>query len=387
MSKVICGLLKLTGDASKDAHLNEFKYEILFSQQSFAETTKLVETYLKKEGLRERAIKLKYVDVIHSEGDVVSPVFTGGPTASVRERVVPLAFSVIHYDETSNKFNIVPIGLELKTKIGGDILTSHIAFYLPLPSIYPFTITRFYKILYTRDVSRLVSLLRTVYLADRGGEEYKAIESLLITTQKKLKIPQKPTISCAKDQKKKYYVVYRCQRSFSSAVIAPENVDYLCKIGNGIIIDHHVVILEISRGEPAFYYNAILNYLLYKTVNNNLGTLHRNQFARPLLALIEVGLEWNEEEWQYKVAELSRTLSDISRKLILRYLGLPQDLVLAELVDRGMDIKVKQSRERVEGIFDILSNLSEWKELVEIIDQNIDEKRLLESLATWVVEK
>jgi hypothetical protein len=388
MSEVKCGSLKLAGDAGKDSHLNDIRYEVLMSQQSFAETVKPVEDYFRGEGgLKKRRLSLRSIDVIHSEGDIVSPAFTGGPTASVREPVIPLAFSIVHYDEIADKFTIIPVGLDLKTKVVGGILVHHIAFYLPRPSIYPFAITRFYKILYTGDADKLADLLRTVYLTGRSGGEYKAVERLLTTTLKKLKIPQNPTIGCVRGQQRRYYVVYRCQRSFSSAIIEPGVVDYLCRMGAGIIIDHHVVILEASREEPALYYSATLNYLLYKAVNLNLGALIRNQFTRPLRALIEAGLEWREEEWQYEVAKLSKVLTNISRSHVLRQLGLPGDLAIAELVDRGMDIKVKQVSERVESVLKTLFNFSEWRKIVKTFEENVDERRLVESLTRWVVER
>lgn len=178
MSEVKCGSLKLTGDAGKDSHLNDIRYEVLMSRQSFTETVKPVEDYFRGEGgLKKRRLSLRSIDVIHSEGDIVSPAFTGGPTASVREPVIPLAFSIVHYDEIADKFTIIPVGLDLKTKVVGGVLVHHIAFYLPLPSIYPFAITRFYKILYTGDTAKLANLLRTVYLTGRMTRSMKLLNA------------------------------------------------------------------------------------------------------------------------------------------------------------------------------------------------------------------
>jgi hypothetical protein len=389
MSEVKCGSLILKRGVGKDMHLSDIMYEISFSQPPFAETVKLVEAYLKREGLRRGVVSLKFVNRIRSEGDIVSPAFTGGPTTSVREPVISLAFSITHYNNTTNEYTITPIGTPmnlatLRAKVIGEALTPYIAFYLPLPSIYPFTIIRFYKILYAGDTAKLASLLRTLYLMGRSGDEYKNVEQLLATTSKKLKIPRNPTIQFIE---RKYYVVYRCQRSFASVVIEPKTIDYLCKLGNGILIDHHAVILEVNMEEPAFYYSAILNYMLYKVTNNDLGALIRNQFTRPLRALTEAGLGWNEEKWQYDVAELSKTLTSMFRSCILEHLGLPKDIRIAELVDRGLDIKVKQSRDRVESASEVVFNSDAWREIVKLIDEKIDEKMLLESLRKWVVEK
>jgi hypothetical protein len=392
MSEVRCGSFKLKGNVGKDTHLSDTMYEMSFSQLSFAETVGLVQAYLNKEGLEKEVLSLKLVDKVRSEGDIVSPAFTGGPTKSVQERVIPLAFSITHYNETTNEYTITPIGLptdliSLKARVIGEKLIPHTAFYLPLPSICPFTIIRFYKMLYIGDVIKLTNLLRTIYLMGRESEEYKEFEQLLANTSKKIKIPRNPSIHCKASHQMKYYVVYRCQRSFASAIIEPKTINYLCRLGNGILIDHHVVILEVGREEPAFYYTSVLNYMLYKVIKMNMGALIRNQFTRPLRALIEAGLEWNEEKWQYNVAELSKEITSTIRSHILEQLGLPSDLSIGELVDKGLDIKVKQIHYRVESVSEIIFNSNIWKETIELIDKNIDERMLFESLRKWVVEK
>ena len=379
MSKIKCYNLKLESDIDKDMHLDSIRYEILDFQLTFTDTVRYVKEYFNKKG-----ISLNSVDDIYLEGDIVSPIFTGGPTTSVKKDVMPLAISIIAYDKTKGIYTISPIGREnISKKVIENKLKPYIVFYLPLSSIYPFTIVRFFKILYANNKDTLLKLLKEVYSNNKQDEE---IKDVIDNTGNMLKIPKKPTIQCSSNLSEEYYVVYRCQRSFASAIIDPKTINYLCESSKGLIIDHHIVFLKIKNKEAAFYYTTILNYMFYKVINEKLGLLIRNQFGRPLKALIEADLEWRNENWQYNVANRSEELVKISRKYVLKQLSLNENLDIMKIIDGKEDCSIKQHNEKVVNVSQILFNLHEWKEIVEEIDKNIDKKKLLESLINWVVE-
>jgi len=130
-------------------------------------------------------------------------------------------------------------------------------------------------------------------LKDRVSSEDKSLIERLINEVKIGKL--------LKFNPKKWYVIYRGQRSFASVVI---------KGDTNLKTDHHVVILETSTPEVAYYYSGVLNYLVSKVEKGFI----RDQFARPLLAIIRAGLEWRAEDWQYEIAELSKELHKLAEK-------------------------------------------------------------------------
>ena len=161
----------------------------------------------------------------------------------------------------------------------------------------------------------------------------------------------------------KYYVIYRRMRTFTSFVLTP----YLIRrISNNLV--HKLVVSDtcsyiIFENElKAYYYSAILNYLVYKVIEKR-GVFERDQFIRPLIAILRAGLEWKEEGWQHKVADLGKGLHQEVPKCFTNY------------IKRGRYVK---------SCFNRLQTCDESKELFEalinIVDENVDEKRLDESL-------
>jgi len=379
VSKVSCGIVKFHKRFGKDSHLEPTYIDIEYSQ-SYKDYIQPVMEYFGSSSI------IAGIDKAYLEGTIVSPAFTGGPTTSRRKLVVPLVFTIRGFDKTSGKYIIAPYSIEeIVAKINykgpstieyeGDI-TRFLAWFLTLSAIYPFTIVRFFKIPYhPGGKEELINLLRSLY-----GVFGVLLENTLSTLK-----PLKIDIPC--NRADKYYVVYRCQRAFASSVLDPTLLRELCPLGNGLIIDHHVSYLETNNEDVAYYYSAILNYMIYKVKTNNLGAFEHNQFGRPLKAIREAGLEWKALEWQKEIAKLSKCVHREARDIVLKVLGI-QYMPPYELIDCGRDEDIKKKLgERVE---DILTNLVQQsdnlKKIIETIDGNIKEEILIEALRKNVIK-
>ena len=255
---------------------------------------------------KSREIRLNGIEKVRLEGDVISPTFSGGPTSSTRKDVIPLTVTVRGYDETTRRAAISPLGSKGSVTYFGKVewITS---WYIPLKVIYPFTIVRAFKLITKRETLE---------------ELYKGWEGLS-DTLRVLKIPKRPTIGC---EEKANLLLYRNQRTFVSAVITQEVLEDMCKKSDGVFIDHHVVVLESKDKDVVYYYSAVLNYMVHKVKELELGGFNRDQFGRPIKAMLELGLEWRGEEWQKKVSELSKSISSNFREKVLAKMKLNPNL-------------------------------------------------------------
>jgi len=112
----------------------------------------------------------------------------------------------------------------------------------------------------------------------------------------------------------------------------------------------------------AHYYSSILNYLVYKVIEKG-GAFERDQFLRPLIALLKADLGYNGKKWQNKLAKIGKKLHEEAPKCFKNFI---------------------KKRMRVAKCFKKLKTCDETKglfeELVKIVDNHVDEKRLYESL-------
>ena len=317
-----------------DVRCKSWKGKVIDDNLTFEEYIKNVVDYFK-----ERA-KLNGVRGIHLEGNIISPTFNGGPTETTRKNVIPLTFTM------NSDVEISPMGFSRSVTVQ-DL---KFYWYIPLKVIYPFSVVRVFKIL-TEET------LKTAY---REWEE-------LTTTLSVLKMPKRPTITC---HDLTNLVVYRNQRSFVSAVITKETLEEMCKYSNGLFLDHHVVYLEVDDLNVAYYYSAVLNYMVYKVKEFELGVMNRDQFGRPLKALVEARLEWRGEDWQKEVSLLSRHI--MFRDKVLSMLGLSEDLPLFEVIDKGEDERVNNSLGlKVEKVMKKLTEEEEFMKIVRILDEKV----------------
>lgn len=179
-----------------------------------------------------------------------------------------------------------------------------------------------------------------------GREDREKIEVLLTEVQ----FPAKLQIF----QEKKWYVLFRDNRTFSSVVISPNSDRW--------ITESHMAYLDCGENpEKAFYYSAVLNYLAYKTLKLGMGFV-RDQFSRPILAIIDAGLSWNEikQEIRKEISDLSIKMHDEAKNLFKK-------------------ISIKQEKKA----FDILEKTNTFNTIVNKLDGVTSKSRVSKAL-TWV---
>ena len=144
--------------------------------------------------------------------------------------------------------------------------------------------------------------------------------------------------------KNSYYAVYRCDRAFTACFVKPSSRTVL----------DHVSAIECDDENKAHYYVGVLNYLAYKVIANNRTFLH-HQFARPALAIAIAGLSWKDvdTEVRNRVVELSKQLSQ-----------------------KAPSRKFPNQRVALNHI----ANYKEFKELVKVLDENVEKNQLDEAL-------
>ena len=384
MSKVICGVIKTCESLDKDSHLKPRSIEIKLLKETLENHIQPVMEYFETSDFI-----VKGVNKTSLEGSLVSPTFIGGATSSTRKLVIPLVFTILGYDKSRGIYVIAPYAMKeiakninysgpLNIKYEGDI-TKFLSWYLSRGVIYPFTVVRFFKLLYhPGGMEKLKELLRLLY---------GIFDVLLKDTLSTLKVPSKPNISC-NSETNKYYVVYRRMRTFASFVLDTLLLKSICSLGNGLIIDQNVSYLEIDNEDIAYYYSAILNYMVYKVKTLNLGSFVRDQFGRPLKALKEAGLEWEELSWQKEVAKLSKIIHSQAREITLEVLGIQKNTPIYELIDYGRDEDIKKKLGvRVDKVLtELIQRNNNLKKIIEIIDGNVERNALIKALRRNVIE-
>ena len=133
----------------------------------------------------------------------------------------------------------------------------------------------------------------------------------------------------------KWYVVYRGQRTFAAAAM---------KGKKNTVIESHLTYMEVLDETIAYYYAAVLNYLVSKTQKGFI----RNQFARPLYAILKAQLQWEGEEWQKVVTQFSK-----------------------DLHNKVKDVYKDISSNKVNAYIKQLEKFYEWRQLVEIFDSHV----------------
>jgi len=318
------------------------------------------------------------VEKVYRQGDLIRPQFSGH-RKKYEKPAIGLTFSILFYDKTRDSFTCSPLNAaevseyykysKVQFVALRPSLLEKSAWFIDLSQVYPFAVIRFFKILYIEDIKVFQILLNTLY------GQYK---DALNETLKHLKAPSKPTLS----NTNKYVVMYRCQRTFASAVLTPKLLSHLFSTGiRKIILSNTIAYLITSDEGAAYYYSAILNYLVYKVAISGGGFI-LNQYGRPIKAIIEAGLKWVGEEWQQEVASLSKSIHDVARSIVLKQLGLPVTYPIFEIVDRERDIEVKNVLgEKVKDVLEsLINNVEDARKMFDVIEENIDKDKLRNAL-------
>jgi hypothetical protein len=368
--------LNLKKSFDKDDKLDLAHVELVFVE-NYADAIKPLLEYFSSSS------ELIGVERVSRQGALLRPQFSGH-RKKYEAVAIGLAISIVHHDAVRGVFRGRPLNVdELKKAYNyddvvfevaqGDLL-NNTSWFLELSQVYPLSITRVFKILYNPSIVTLRAFLEAIY-----GKYGKALSE----TFKHLKVPSKPTLS--RDEVEKgdvYIVVYRCQRSFVAAVLSPAVIREMLATGIDKLIISNTLAYLITRDENvAYYYATVLNYLV-QAVKMFKGSFILNQYGRPVEAIRIANLEWSGEEWQFKAAELSRKASEKARRITLQSLGIVKDVKLYELIDRGMDIEIKDKLgERAYEVLQILTHrIREVDEAFRIIKERVDKNMLKEAV-------
>jgi len=383
---VECYELEIDKNAEKDDTLEHVKTNIVY-KGTYNDFIKQVTDYFSSAGS-----SLDGVEIIYRQGAEIRPQFTGHKK-SFEIPAIGLAISIVSYDKTRDEFKCKPLNADevklaykyeedIAFKVVKDDLYNNIAWFIDLSQVYPFSIVRLFKILYNENMEKLITFLKSMY-----GKYDKALNE----TIKHLKVPSKPSISMEDvNDEDTFIILYRCQRTFVSSVLKPEILREAFSTGiNKLIISNTVSYMLTYDEDVAFYYSMILNYLVYRAKMLG-GKFILNQYGRPVEVIKNADLEWRNKDWQIEVANLSKEIhkEEKARSFLLKYLGLPDNLALFELIDNGLDIEVKNSLgERVgDVLLKMLEEIKEIKDSFEIINNHVDQSKLREAIRITLEE-
>jgi hypothetical protein len=248
------------------------------------------------------------------------------------------------YRYDNNEFEFRLYGTKTKLRVPKDWLQNHFV--------------NVYKLVYVGMINpfRLLKLLPTL-LSSRGAELLRDFlrqalnaNAMKLTSDDMKKIStlitelQQPS-SLETLNEDAYYVVYRRSRIFSATVLKPES--------NSVLYDD-VAAVECLDEKQAYYYAAVLNYIAYKVKMKKRSFIH-HQYARPALAIVVAGLSWKDIDAgvRNRVVELSKQLG--------------QKVPLTEFPNQRVALNH-------------IAKYVEFKELVKILDESVEEKRLNEAL-------
>jgi hypothetical protein len=300
--------------------------------------------------------KKLYVEEVVPKGDYIMGLF-GGQTKRGAKKYAGLVFSIVgEYDRTAGQYAVRLSGTASSVRMSKYFLDDYWKKLIYRGEVFPFHLSSVYNVLLSSEGAEKLKDFLKKHIMDTVLEEDKIKVKSLI---EEFKQPEKPRLL----EKDMHYVIYRCTRNFASVVLSPKEIQEYSENGAyGIVVESHCSFISTDNEQKAYYYSAILNYLAYKVIERK-ATFERDQFLRPLIAILHAGLEWKGKRWQSRVAELGKKLHQEAPKCF------------ASFIKKGM---------RVEDCFERLKTCYETKGLFEnlarTINENVNEKRLYESL-------
>jgi hypothetical protein len=209
--------------------------------------------------------------------------------------------------------------------------------------INPFNCKVYDVLLSSKGDVQLKSFLREIinFVPNIPLDDRKKLEKLIEEVRTKLDV----------FEKNKPYVVYRCARAFTASV--PEELD-------NAVSESHIAYIKCKSFQQAHYYTAVLNFLAYKVVENG-RVFIRDQFARPLVAIIVAGLSWKDvsPNFRQQVAGLSEKLSSAlkwkkysdQKKALQKLMEVEEFRKIVKMLDKQTpDDKLRESLNLVSGI-------------------------------------
>jgi hypothetical protein len=213
-----------------------------------------------------------------------------------------------------------------------------------------------YKLLYRGLINPFKCKTCDVLLSSEGGEKLRSflkeivrfVPNMPFDDRKKIeRLAEEVKADLDVFEKNKPYVVYRCARTFTASV--PDNID-------NAVSESHVAYIICKNHQQAHYYAAVLNFLAYKIIKCERSFI-RDQFTRPLVAVVEAGLSWKDipSDQRQSVASFSEKLS---KTLEWKDYRDHQDQALTELAD-----------------------VEEFKEIVNLLDKYVSSSNLKNALS------
>lgn len=278
---------------AKDAVLEDVKgaiseEELAMSYEGYMEPEMLWAT----ESEEKIASKLDVIKVVPKGGYIMG--LLGGEKKKGKARYAGLVLEQYHVDDSIIYLKLTGLSrayqapIQLMKQYGVDI---YWIYYRGL--INPFK-CKAYRAILSKRGSNLKGFLRAFMRFNEQSmttEDRRKIEVLINELRVSLNTFNESSI----------YVIYRCNRAFTAGI--PEVLENAAS-------ESHIAYVICKTIEQAYYYAAVLNYLAYKVIEMK-RTFIRDQFAKPLIAIIMASLSWKgvPADIRNNVSKLSRALS------------------------------------------------------------------------------
>lgn len=341
--------LKLsTGDVSVELEEYDKKY-VEYIQP-------LIAYYSSNDSLLVGTLQVK--DII-KKGEYIMGIF-GGEEKKGKEVYAGLVVTDMKFNNVSMEYRIKLYRMDNYVKVPLNIFKQYSCKIYKLiyrGCIHPFNISCTYDIVLSKQgKEKLKKFLNQILLLNEdrlSSDDRRKLEKL------REEVIQPDTLKTLVIGK--YYVVYRCQRTFSASAFIPKLSSF--------IVESHLAYIDCGNEEfKAYFYAAALNYLAYKAIKLGKAFV-RDQFARPIYALVGAELTWKnfmerESDALNKIVKLSKTLHEI----VPRLFG-------------------NRSYRQERSAFKDLESLKEFRELVSLFDKYIESyvgKEQFEDALSWV---
>jgi len=335
MIKLSLAKVKVGGRYDKSIRLHEkeprrIKVEISgYEVETYDEYVGILLEYY-KEGVNPRILS---VDKIYPKGNYIM----GIKGTFKEESYAGLFFELTGKDDSRGVYFIRMSNISGKLEIPMEKLREYWYKGIHIDSIHPFFLSKLHDTLASREgEADLKDFIRYIMRINRNrlsGEDKGKLSKLV----SELQYPNEPIVY----GKDKYYTVYRSKRIFSSVTI--ENAE-------GLIPMPDIGTIETETKDIAYYYSAILNYLVYYAIKKNLSFV-RNLHAKPVFVIQKTNLSWNStEDIRDDVVELSEEIHERAPRIYTS--------------DHGNE----------KGYFEDLEKDSKFMELVELLNGYVSEK-------------
>lgn len=299
------------------------------------------------------------VEEIIKKGEYIMGIF-GGEEKKGKQTYAGLTITNFVFDKLRNEYYIMLYRMSNFIRVPLNILKQYrINVYKLIyrGCIHPFNLTCVYNIL----------------LSESGKDELKQfLNEILTLNDNILSRDDKTKIEKLREEviqpdsirtlsQNKCYVLYRGKRTFSATLFIPKDSTY--------ILDSSMATLNCGADlDKCLFYSAALNYLAYKIIKLRRAFV-RDQYARPIYALIDAGLVWG---------DFAKTEPSILQRII--DLSSSLHAIVPQIFSKKSYVLEREA-------FKDLENIKEFKELVALFDKYIEKhvgEECLKEALSWV---